>query len=360
MSSPSERRARSAGSGGEPGGIALARAFYHDHVESLLEGLPHAAALLGEGSEVLGFDDQVSTDHDFTTRVQVLVESQDAVADVIDATRRAPGTVEVAVAGEFFASRLGCDPANGVTLIDWLATPTQRIASLTQGAVFHDADGSLGARRAALAWYPDDVWRYVLAATWLRIAQHESFPGRTGGRGDELGFAMASARLVRDAVRLAFLIERSWAPYDKWLGTAFAWLRLSEPLGPLLAQAMAASDWREREEALVQAMSTLVTATNDLEFAPTISPAPRQYFTRDIRVLDADRMVAGLTAQITDPELTSLLERLGTRTADLKDPVGQLPGAIDQVTDNVDVLGHVERCRALEPVLMGRTRRVDA
>ncbi|MCK9931888.1 DUF4037 domain-containing protein [Frankia sp. Mgl5] len=39
--------------------------------------------------------------------------------------------------------------------------------------------------RRVLAWYPDDVWRCVLAAGWLRVSQEEPFVGRTGGCGDD-------------------------------------------------------------------------------------------------------------------------------------------------------------------------------
>ncbi|MGW4948489.1 hypothetical protein ACWEOZ_43650 [Actinoplanes sp. NPDC004185] len=42
-------------------GIALSHRFYEHAVRPLLGGRRHAAALLGEGSEVLGLDDAVST-----------------------------------------------------------------------------------------------------------------------------------------------------------------------------------------------------------------------------------------------------------------------------------------------------------
>ena len=48
-------------------GLELSRLFYWEVVRSLLDkhypGLPHAAALIGPGSEVLGFDTEMSMDH---------------------------------------------------------------------------------------------------------------------------------------------------------------------------------------------------------------------------------------------------------------------------------------------------------
>ena len=48
-------------------GIELSRSFYHDVVRPILDSefprLEHAAALVGYGSEVLGFDSELSADH---------------------------------------------------------------------------------------------------------------------------------------------------------------------------------------------------------------------------------------------------------------------------------------------------------
>jgi hypothetical protein len=315
-------------------GIEIARRYYVGRVAPRLAGVPHAAALLGPGSEVLGYDDEVSPDHDFGERVQLFRPDRETAA---------PAGFETI--GGYFAAWLGFDPGDGVTVADWLLTPTAILAGLTRGAVFHDPAGELARRRAALTWYPADVWRYALAAGWLRVGQEESFVARTGSTGDDLGSRVLAARLARDLMRLAFLVERCWAPYGKWVGRAFTELEVAAELGPRLAAALSAQSWRDREAALVAAASLLAGATNDLGLCPPLDPSPRQFYTRDIRVLNAERFTA-LAAEITDPVLRGVLDRLGAREG-----IPRIPGTIDQAVDSTDILTSASRCRAAAPLL---------
>lgn len=350
-------------------GLDLSRRFYRQVVRPLLGELPHAAALLGHGSEVLGYDDDVSTDHDFGPRLQLflpehvdtltvagllggLPEQFEAMPVAFSRTGRHDGRavhqVEVTSAEAFFSAQMLVDPVQGLSLADWLLTPTQVLATLTGGAVFHDPAGELAQRRAVLRWYPDDIWRYALAAAWLRVGQEEAFIGRAGARGDDLGSRMVAARLVRELVRLAFLIERRWAPYSKWLGRVFADLRLAEPLTPHLDSAVAAVDWREREAAVCAGASVLARATNDLGLCTALDPAPRRFHGRDIQVIGGEAFTTALTAAIADADALALLDRLGSRKGN---DVGALPGTIDQAVDSTDILSHPARCRAAAALL---------
>ena len=350
-------------------GLALARRFYQRVVGPLLGGNLHGAALLGDGSEVLGYDDSVSTDHDFGPRVQIFLPEHADAAKIHLLLRGLPRTfegfpvifvdadhdggapqhqVEVTTAEAFFTQRLGVDPANGMSVAEWLLTPTQRLASLTAGAVFQDPDGALTRRRDALRWYPDDIWRYALAAAWLRIGQEEAFVGRAGGSGDDLGSRIVAARLSRELVRLGFLVERRWAPYSKWLGHGFADLRVSGSLGSLLATVLAEARWREREHALCCAARLLAAATNRLGLCEPVDPEPRPFHNRDIQVIGAERFTVALAGAITDPELQAVLTRLGHRRGG---DVGVLPGTIDQAIDSTDVLCDPRRCRTAAATL---------
>ena len=62
-------------------GIDLSREFFHDVVRPLLDeaipDVPYSAALIGRGSEVLGFDDEMSRDHNWEPRVVLFLRPDD-------------------------------------------------------------------------------------------------------------------------------------------------------------------------------------------------------------------------------------------------------------------------------------------
>jgi hypothetical protein len=216
-----------------------------------------------------------------------------------------------------------------VGLLDWLATPTQRLAEVTGGAVFHDGLGELTAVRDRLRWYPHDVWLYILACQWQRIAQEEAFVGRCTEVGDEIGAAVVAGRIVRDLIRLHLLMYRRYPPYSKWLGSTFARLPDAGTLTAPLAAALTTSG-TVREDHLGQASEAAAAAHNHLELTDPIDPATRHFHDRPFRVLHADRFATELVARITDPRIAAL----------------PAIGTIDQFADNTDLLGDIGRCRA--------------
>ncbi|MFS8101806.1 DUF4037 domain-containing protein [Lentzea alba] len=280
-------------------GLELAGRFYREAVRPLLDrhftGLAHTAALIGPGSEVLGFDTAQSTDHDWGPRLQLFLHPGDLArygaevrtvlarhlpADIAGySTNLVPtgerGTVHmrpvdglvrhgVVVAGPaaWLTDRLGFDPFGDITADDWLATPTQLLAEVTGGEIFHDGLG-LEAVRRKLAWYPDDVWRRVLAGHWRSLGDEESFVGRCGDVGDELGSAVLAARQVHHLMCLCLLLGRVYPPYGKWLGSAFARLPCAARLVPVLSAALAATDWCGRERHLCEAYEVVAGLQNE-------------------------------------------------------------------------------------------------
>src|SRR5215469_778149 len=149
-------------------GLELASMYYAEAVRPLLDeefpGLRYTAALIGPGSEVLGFDSARSTDHNWGPRLQLFLSDADDVAGLgvrvsdmlaarLPAAFRghptafprsgAPGArpahwITVAGMRRWLIGAHGFDPTLQIGLHDWLSVPTQVLAELTGGEVFHD------------------------------------------------------------------------------------------------------------------------------------------------------------------------------------------------------------------------------
>ena len=322
-------------------GLALARGYYHDVVARLVNA-PHAAARVGWGSDVLGYDTPRSTDHGWGPHLHIFVNDEHIAEVQIAITTSLPSHylgwpthfgwdgvavrhwVEVTTVAQFLEVHLNGPIDIPLTTSRWLDIPQQLLLGVTAGEVFHDDLGELTDVRQRLAWYPDDVWRYALACQWHRIAQEEHVVGRTAEVGDQLGSRIVTARLARDIMRLVLLIERQYAPYTKWLGTAFGRTALGARVNPMLLEACAATTSQQRGDALNAALAVIITAQHGAGITQYIDPTPRAFHTRPFMVIDADRVAEHIRLTIADVTLR-------TRP---------LVGTIDQWVDNTDALSH--------------------
>lgn len=338
-------------------GAALAERYYRQVVRPLVQGrwpgLPHTAARLGGGSDVLGYDDEVSRDHDWGLRLDLLVEPG-LVADVDsvlelglpdtfeghptrfattwDASSRhrvAVGTVDGLVRG-----RLGFGASEQPDLAEWLSVTGQAVLEVTAGPVFEDAEGRLATVRSRLAWFPDDVWRYAVASDWVRVREELPFVARTGAGGDELGSRLVAARLVRVLAHLGYLLDRRWPPYAKWFGRGFAELPSSSVAADELRRALAAADWPQREDALCAAAELLHAVQRDAGL-PVAETAVVRFFDRGSRGIG--RVPDAVTSAVVDEDVRAL-------------PVGV--GTVEQWVDDVTVLmDPSRRLRAARAIL---------
>lgn len=290
-------------------GQELSRRFYQEVVRPALDpGVPHSAALIGRGSEVLGFDDEMSGDHNWEPRALLFVRDGDTLQpDVPDRFEGRPALVEVHTLREYFQERLGFDPDQELTVRDWFTFPEQNLRMFTAGAVFHDEIG-LQAVRDRLDYYPRDVWLYLMIAAWWRVHPEMNLVGRSGYVGDELGSAMIGAQLVQDLMRLCFLMEREYAPYSKWFGTAFSRLSCGPSIGPVLREVLRAETWQEREEALMAANQGVAELHNRLEITAPVELGVEQMCGRPFKVVWGD-FPGALVAGIEDPAMRRIAER---------------------------------------------------
>lgn len=333
-------------------GRDLCAAFYRDVLAPVLD-VPHSAGLLGPGSDVLGYDTERSTDHDWGPRALILVAEgerqrcRERIRGVLPATYGGWSVsmghdglppeprVDVLSPSEWLRSQFGFDPTSRpLSAADWLLLPQQRILGVVAGAVFADDTGVLGAARALLARYPDDVWWWLVAALWRRLDQEEPFVHRTAEVGDALGSAVLAARQVRDCMRLALMLGRRHAPYSKWLGTASAGLPDHDGLGRALGAAVATPDLPEREAALGAAYTALGTRFNDVYPGEPVDASLRPFWDRPARVLGADRFARAALGEVRDQGLRQF----------------PLIGSVDHLADSTDVLGNPVLVAALRPI----------
>ena len=341
-------------------GLALSRRFFEKIVEPILfgavPGLRFGAARIGDGSEVLGFDTAMSADHNWGPKVQIFLGDDDdfpsraeqlmAALDAslpeqfegiavryADAGRPAAGQefavvswhgVELHTVAGWVRWRMGRDIGSPWTAADWLGLSEQVLLTATAGAVFRDDLGALAAMRDKLAYLPRDIWLYKLMSQWARIGEEHAFVGRAGDLGDDLGSRVIAARLVRDAMRLCFLVERRYAPYPKWFGTAFSRLQgaglLAEPMGT----ALSADSWTERETALVECLRRLAVMQQARHIPGAVPPRVNPYYARPFAVINAEEIADGIRGAIDDPEIAAL----------------PAIGGIDQFSDSTAILSH--------------------
>lgn len=155
-------------------GLALSRSFYETIGKPALEQqFPAlmsrmAIGLAGEGSECLGFDDELSRDHDWGPAFCIWLEKEDymqygaQVQAVYDALPVEQTGYPARPYSPTSAGRVGCLciqdwyrrytglEEGPVTLAQWRQIPEAFLATATNGAVFYDPLGHFSAVRERL------------------------------------------------------------------------------------------------------------------------------------------------------------------------------------------------------------------
>lgn len=221
-------------------GLELSEKFFHEVVYPILQTeyqalLPMLAiGFLGSGSEILGFDDELSQDHNFSPRVHIFVtepQGEPFMATIrqtiIDA---APAHylgfalqqdewlafVQVTPLEAFFLDYLQMRhfPQSPQ---DWLKLDEQKLLELTAGKVFFDPQGRLQQMRERLDAYPDVVRYFLLYQGFVRLSEVGAIE-RTVRRGDPIATALYQAFFIYFAIKVLHLYKRRYCPYKKWMG----------------------------------------------------------------------------------------------------------------------------------------------
>ncbi len=225
------------------GGLELSRAFFEAHGAPMLrQQFPEwadrlAVGLVGSGSECLGYDDEVSRDHDFEPGFCIFLPGEDEL------DRRTEFLLERAYAklpreflgvkrpllspvggnrrgvirlSDFLQARTGTRDGR-LSTEQWLRLPEQYLLEVTGGALFWQGDGTFARIRDVLAYLPEDVRRKKLAGNLLLMAQagQYNYP-RCLRHGEPAAAQLAVFEFTRHAIAAIFLLNRRYLPYYKW------------------------------------------------------------------------------------------------------------------------------------------------
>ena len=354
-------------------GSKLSELFYREAAKPILDTffpqLPYSAALIGWGSEVLGYDDVQSSDHHWGPRFLLFLsaedhkQSKDAIHETLSqnlphrfrgyATSfgepdeigvRLPSETEsgpvnhmvhIETVESFFKWYLGCNPYERISAVDWLSFSEHKLLAVTSGRVFHDGLGELEEIRRKFHYYPHDVWLYQIVAQWIRIFEDREFVSRCGHVGDELGSMIIAARQVNRLMRLCFLMERRYAPYTKWFGTAFAELECASELDPIFKDVLASTTWKERETNLARAFRVIARMHNALKITRPIVEDVSNYGGRPYLVFEPPDLMGDIISSFTDEEVKAIKHGLGS---------------VNQFVDSTDQLSNLPLLRILKVV----------
>ena len=224
-------------------GLQLAKEYYNTYGKKMLEDsfsdyLPFiSTGLVGNGSEVLGFDDDVSKDHDFEPGFCIFIPNENVIdRKVAFQLERAYAKLPEEFMGykkqklspvggsrhgvirleEFLYEKLGSTDGE-LSVYQWLKIPTQYLCEVTKGELFFDGDGKFTKIRENLAIMPKDIRLKRLAGHLILMSQSGQYNYmRMVERGELAAAGTCVYEYVKNAIAAIYLLNNEYMPYYKW------------------------------------------------------------------------------------------------------------------------------------------------
>ncbi|HBM80433.1 MAG TPA: hypothetical protein DD426_06295 [Clostridiaceae bacterium] len=352
-------------------GLDLCREYYSSVIKPIIDehisfiGEKYASALIGWGSDVLGNDDEISTDHEWGPRCIIflpegLKQYKDRMYEILNT--RIPSTfmgypthfivdkesmgvrklssdrsgnvhIDITTCKDYFQANLGVlVPQNE---IEWLSIPENHLREVTGGEVFFDGMGKLTKLRKFYGgYYPDDVWKYRLAYAWQSLGWDIDLIGLCCDRGDVLSSRYCLNETIFRIIRLAFLLNRRYAPsYPKWIHREFYKLpSIAKEIGTNLENIYIEKDIKIAMKKITQICRFLIEYQNRIKKLPSLkirqNPYCRGYMDIDFQY------IAEQTYRTIYGELKSI----------------PIYGALDQWITNEDFLLDANKMKSLSAI----------
>lgn len=352
-------------------GLDLSEEFYWEIVRpiiacrfpQLLE--KHAAGLIGYGSDVLGYDDDLSRDHEWGARCYIWLLDSDY--DEYATSLNQAFDEEVPILFKGYPSRFSVDefnevlvPYNGksnihhiaitsvsrhmriqlglhtsqLSIYDWLVIPEQKLIEWTRGKIFTDPVGEITEARMTLSYLPEDVWRYKLKYAWSAF-RSLYVAGLTDIRGESLSARLFLNRMVEKAIQLVFLYNKRYRPGTyKWISKELAQIsplaiELIEHLEGILMEPCVTKAVEQMEGVL----AILVKQHNDMKLTEYIELEPPLFYARGLQSYSYINLEDALFSSLPK-ELQHL----------------EIPGSLDQFVTSEHILVWADHYSKFKPI----------
>ncbi len=264
-------------------GLELSRAYFEAYGRELIarfdpEAERISAGLIGYGSECMGYDDELSADHDFEPRFYLWIDEK-TEREIGFRLMRAYNALprEFMGYGRSLHSLYGADRGGVVTVKDffesftglgrlpesageWLRIPEYALNAATNGEIFVNGSEEFKRYRETLInGMPEDVRRKKLAARLAVMAQagQYNYP-RLLKRGDSGAAALAAAEFVTKGLEVLFILNKKYAPYYKWLFRAARELEIAGELTDDFEYVVNAPQSEEKAERIERVSAAII------------------------------------------------------------------------------------------------------
>ena len=217
-------------------GLELAKAYFEEYKNTILESVPQLSPFLafgfvGSGSECYCLDDDISTDHDFEPGFCIFVPENIDRRDmfllerayaklpkeflgykrsILENNRHGVITIE-----DFYKQKIGNLDYESVCL-DWFRVPEHFLSEATNGEVFLDNLKEFSSIREKIKYYPEDIRLKKLAGSLMILKQSGIYNyQRCIQRSDTAAAQLSIYEYVKSAIEVVFLLNKKYKPYYK-------------------------------------------------------------------------------------------------------------------------------------------------
>lgn len=178
-------------------------------------------ALTGKGSECLGYDDELSKDHDYELKIQLFVSDKDyfeynqVISDRFSSIMT--GHVYLIPYSDFFRkyTKLSFGPK---TIQEWRLIPEEFLVNATSGVIYFDNLGEFSKIRNNIRkYYPKDLWLRNLSYYCIKLGQagQYNYP-RLLKRKDAVAAMLAVTESIEMIISIIYVLNKEFKPFYKW------------------------------------------------------------------------------------------------------------------------------------------------